>query len=69
MKLREGSLTAGVLQRSPGAVLRHQEGLAVVQAGAHEPHQVVVLQVLHPLQLYQQLSVHTEQMVRNKFQI
>ena len=48
------------LQRSPGAILGDQHGVDGVHAGAIEPDQVVVLQVLDGLQLDQQVPVETD---------
>ena len=36
-----------VLERSPRAVLSQQIRHVRIHAGAHEPHQVVVVQILH----------------------
>ena len=48
------------LQRSSGAILGDQHWVDGVHAGAIEPDQVVVLQVLDGLQLDQQVPVETD---------
>ena len=45
------------LQRSPGAILGDQHRVDGIHAGAIEPDQVVVLQVLDGLQLNQHVPV------------
>ena len=53
-------LLQDVLEGSPRAVLRDQHRVDGVQAGAIEPDQIVVLQVLDLLQLYQEVPVQAE---------